>query len=61
MTPDRARLKSDQQEIQRTLKRNQDALQTVRRKTERYSRALTSSGAEIRDAKRDLRKAGYLK
>jgi hypothetical protein len=61
MAPERARLKSDQQKIQRTLERNQVALQTVRQKGERYSRALTSSGAEAQAARRDLRKAGYLK
>jgi hypothetical protein len=58
---DRARVKSDQQKIKRTLDLNQAALQTSRQKSERYGRALTSSGAEVQSARSDLRKAGYLK
>ncbi len=58
---DRARLENDQQKIERTLERNRDALQTSRQKTGKYTRTLTSSGAEARSARSDLRKAGYLK
>ncbi|MGA2165184.1 MAG: hypothetical protein ABSH36_12035 [Solirubrobacteraceae bacterium] len=58
---DRARLQSDQQKIERTLERNQAALQTSRLKARKYARTLTNSGAEIRNARSDLRKAGYLK
>ncbi len=58
---DIARLKSDQRKIERTLERNRNTLQTVRQKSGQFNRALASSGAEVRDAKRDLRKAGYLK
>jgi hypothetical protein len=58
---DRARLKSDQQKIERTLERNQAALQTSRQKSGKYSRTLTSSGAEVQSARSDLRKQGYLK
>jgi len=58
---DIARLKSDQRKIERTLERNRDTLQAVRQKSGQFNRALASSGVEVRDAKRDLRKAGYLK
>ncbi len=58
---DRARLQSDRQKIERTLERNKAALQTSRRKAGKYTSTLTSSGAEIRSARSDLRKAGYLK
>ncbi len=58
---DRQRLKDDQQKIERTLERNRAALDSVRVKSGKYSRTLTSSGAEVRSARRDLRKAGYLK
>ncbi len=58
---DRARIQSDRQKIERTLERNQAALQTSRQKVGKYARTLTSSGAEIRSARSDLRKAGYLK
>ncbi len=58
---DRARLQSDRQKIERTLERNQAALQTSRQKAGKYARTLTSAGAEIRSARSDLRKAGYLK
>ncbi len=58
---DRAKLKSDQQKIERTLERNQAALRTSRQQSGKYSRTLRSSGAEVRSARSDLRKAGYLK
>jgi hypothetical protein len=58
---DRARLKSDQQKIERTLERNRDALHTSRQKSAKFARTLTSSGADVQSARSDLRKAGYLK
>lgn len=58
---DRARLKSDQQKIGRTLERNQLALQTSRQKSDKYAKTLTSSGAEVRSARNGLRRYGYLK
>ena len=58
---DRARLKSDQQKIERTLERNRDALQASRQKSAKYARTLTGSGAAAQSARSDLRKAGYLK
>ena len=58
---DRKRLQNDQREIERTLERNRAALNTARSKSGKYSRTLISSGAEIRSARSDLRKAGYLK
>lgn len=61
MAPDRIRIKSDQRKIARTLERNQAALQTVREKSGQYTGTLAASGAEVRSAQSDLRKAGYLK
>ncbi len=58
---DRAKLASSQQKIERTLERNQAVLETARRQSDKYSRTLTSAGEEIRSARSDLRKAGYLK
>jgi len=58
---DRAKFQSHQQKIERTLERNQAALQASRQKSAKYARTLTSSGAEVRSARSDLRKAGYLK
>jgi hypothetical protein len=61
MAPELARLRRDQQSIERTLERNQAILNTVRQKSGRYSRTLITSGAEIESARSDLRKVGYLK
>ncbi len=62
MSPEvRQKLRNDQRKIERTLEQNQAALRTSRRKAQSYSRTLTSSGAEVRSARSDLRKAGYLK
>lgn len=58
---DRPRLQSDQRKIERTLERNRATLDSARSKSGKYSRTLTSSGAEVRSARSDLRKAGYLK
>ena len=58
---DRARLQRDQKKIERTLERNQDVLQTSRQKSGKYARTLANSGAEVRSARSDLRKHGYLK
>lgn len=58
---DRQRLQNDQRKIERTLERNRAALDVVRSKSGKYSRTLTSSGAEVRSARSDLRRAGYLK
>jgi hypothetical protein len=58
---DRERLKSDQQRIGRTLEQNRVALDLARAKTGKYSRTLTSSGAQARTARNDLQRAGYLK
>jgi hypothetical protein len=57
----RKRLQKDQQKIERTLERNQAALHTSRQKSAKYARTLTSSGAEVRSARSDLRRAGYLR
>jgi hypothetical protein len=55
----RQRLQSSQRNIERTLESNQEALRFVSGKKARYSRALTTSGAELRSAQSALRKAGY--
>jgi len=47
--------------IDRTLERNQQVLRTSTRESARYRRTLSVVGAEVRDAQRDLRRAGYLK
>jgi hypothetical protein len=57
----RKRLQNDQLKIERTLERNQAALEAAGRKSGKYSRTLTSSGAEIQSARSALRKRGYLK
>ncbi len=58
---DRERLKNDQQKIGRTLEQNRVALDIARSKSGKYSRTLTSSGAQARSARSDLQRAGYLK
>jgi hypothetical protein len=58
---DRARLQKDQQKIERTLERNEAALQTSRRQSEQYNRTLAKSSAAIESARSDLRKSGFLK
>jgi hypothetical protein len=58
---DRERLQNDQQKLKRTLASNQAAVDRARSKSNKYSRTLTSSGAEVRSASSDLRRAGYLK
>jgi hypothetical protein len=58
---DRQRVQDDQLKIERTLERNRAALDSARAQSGRYSRTLTSSGAEVRSASSDLRRAGYLK
>jgi multidrug resistance efflux pump len=58
---DRQRLQNDQLNLKRTLASNQAAVNRARAKSSRYSRTLTSSGAEVRSARSDLRRAGYLK
>jgi hypothetical protein len=58
---DREKLKDDQQKIDRTLEQNRAALDTARSKSGKYSRTLTSSGAQARSARSDLQRAGYLK
>lgn len=57
----REKLKSDQQKIGRTLEQNRAALDIARSKSGKYSRTLTSSGAQARSARSDLQRAGYLK
>jgi hypothetical protein len=62
MTPERReRLQSNQLKIDRTLERNRAALEETGRKSAKYRRTLTSSGAEIQSARSALRKRGYLK
>lgn len=58
---DRQRLQSDQRRIDLTIERNRAALDSARSKSGKYSRTLTSSGAEVRNAGSELRKAGYLR
>jgi hypothetical protein len=58
---DRERLKNDRQKIGRTLEQNRAALENARSKYGKYSRTLTSSGAQARSARSDLQRAGYLK
>jgi len=57
----RKRLQDNQLKIGRTLERNQAALEAAGRKSGKYSRTLTSSGAEIQSARSALRKRGYLR
>ncbi len=57
----RKRLQDNQLKIERTLERNQAALEAAGRKSGKYSRTLTSSGAEIQSARSALRKRGYLR
>jgi chromosome segregation ATPase len=57
----RKRLQDNQLKIERTLERNQAALEVAGRKSAKYSRTLTSSGEEIQSARSALRKRGYLK
>ncbi len=62
MTPeDRQKVESDQRKIGRTLEQNRVALDNARHKTVKYARTLSSSGAEIRTAGSELRRAGYLR
>ena len=61
MALDKPRTSHDQQEIARTLKSNQEALQFARQKVAQYRRTLEISRAEVEEARRDLRRAGYLK
>jgi hypothetical protein len=58
---DRQKLESDQKKIGRTLEQNRATLDNARHKSGKYSRTLTSSGAEIRTASSELRRAGYLR
>jgi hypothetical protein len=58
---DRERLQNDLRKIERTLERNQAALEAAGRKSGKYSRTLTSSGAEIQSARSALRRHGYLR
>jgi hypothetical protein len=62
MSPEERKLLQDNQlKIERTLERNQTALEAAGRKSGKYSRTLTSSGAEIQSARSALRKRGYLR
>lgn len=58
---DRKKLESDQKKIGRTLDQNRVALDNARQKSGKYSRTLTSSGAEVQTARSQLRRAGYLR
>jgi hypothetical protein len=57
---DRAQIQRDQQTIAETIERNQEVLRDVQEKEQRYSETLQRSGVEIRNARHDLRRAGYL-
>jgi multidrug resistance efflux pump len=57
----RKRLQDDQLKIERTLERNQAAMEAASRKSGKYSRTLTSSGAEIQSARSALRRRGYFR
>jgi hypothetical protein len=56
-----ARVERDQLKILSTRERNEAALRNARAKEERYAETLRRSGVELRSARRDLRRAGYLK
>lgn len=58
---DRQRLQDGQQNIKRTLELNRAVLDSARSKASKYSRTLTSSGADVRSARSELRRAGYIK
>jgi hypothetical protein len=61
MTPEHSRVARDQRKIESTRERNEVALRNARAKEERYSATLRRSDAEVRSARRELRRAGYLK
>lgn len=62
MSPEnRERVQETQLKIERTLERNQAALEVASRKSREYRRTLEVSGAELRSARSALRKHGYLK
>jgi hypothetical protein len=58
---DRKRLQDNQLKLERTLERNRAALEAADRKSAKYGRTLTNSGAEIQSARSELRRRGYLK
>lgn len=58
---DRERVQNYLLKIERTLELNRAAIEVASRKSEKYSRTLTSSRAEIQSARSALRRLGYLK
>ena len=62
MTPqERERFQSNLREIERTLERNQVAIEIARSRVEKYRKTLIRSRAVAESARSELRKAGYLR
>lgn len=61
MALDRDRLMRHQQEAERVLERNRDALESTRRDAEQYRAVFQKANEGIPRAQRALRRAGYLK
>ena len=55
------RLRTEKEQIVRTLERNRAALDTAGKEIAKFDRTLATSGSEAESARSDLRKIGYLR